>query len=318
MFAVQAAPLGLPAFPALACGGAGWDESIDAAPGSVRPRALVAPLVVVFALAAVAMGLAAADRLPLPAGAMGNVDLATRNLGARGEATGGAPLAAYVSVLRSSAIVFGAAAVILAWAAWSRRPALAVWTGLAATLAFLPLAGDGMAQFAQSRSARPIAEALVMRLRPADDVIHEGPLENSASVLLFIDRPCDLTASSRTWRSAPFPERARFWTDAAPGRVTKPGRSLLSARRSERSVVRSARGERHTIMHAGGRWLYENVAIDAGRRTWEVETPRRVTAEAETYAATVILDWLAAGHGRRPPTSAAAEGSSRISPPRGR
>jgi len=256
----------LPAFPALALLAArAWDESIDAAPQSLRPRALIVPVAVVFALAGLAMGLAAADRLPLPPGAMGNVDLATRNLAARGHPTGGAPLAAYVSVLRSSAIVFGAAAVILAWAAWSRRPALAVWTSLAATLAFLPLAGDGMTQFARSRSTRPIAEALAIRLRPADEVIHEGPLENSASVLLFIDRPVRIVNGERSNLAfgATFPEgRDRFWSSTRlQEEWAKPGRRfLVSGLDPARSVVSTLPpASVRTIAHAGGRWLYANL-----------------------------------------------------------
>src|SRR5438046_2315085 len=52
---------GLPALPALALLVARlWDESIDAAPGSLRPRALIVPIIVVFVLAALAFGLAAA------------------------------------------------------------------------------------------------------------------------------------------------------------------------------------------------------------------------------------------------------------------
>jgi len=57
-----------------------WDESIDAAPDSLRPRALIVPILVVYGLAALAFGLAAVDQLPIPAGVLDNVDLATRNL----------------------------------------------------------------------------------------------------------------------------------------------------------------------------------------------------------------------------------------------
>src|SRR5207245_5396119 len=48
---------GLPAFPAVALIVARvWDETIDAAPGSARPRALLGPLLVLFALATIALG----------------------------------------------------------------------------------------------------------------------------------------------------------------------------------------------------------------------------------------------------------------------
>jgi 4-amino-4-deoxy-L-arabinose transferase-like glycosyltransferase len=256
----------LPAFPALALLVARvWDESIEAAPGSVRPRPLIVPVLVFFGVAAVGLGLGAAGKLALPPGVLGNVDLATRNLAARGQSVAGAPLDAYVRVLGSSAVVFGVAAMILAWAAWWRRPALAVWTSLAATLAFLPLAGDGMVQFAQSRSTRPIAEALAIRLRPADAVIHEGPLENSGSVLLFVDQPVYVVNGLRSNLAfgATFPEaRERFWTSARlQEEWVKPGRRfLLSGVDPARSVVRVLPPARvHQIAHAGGRWLYANV-----------------------------------------------------------
>jgi 4-amino-4-deoxy-L-arabinose transferase-like glycosyltransferase len=257
---------GLSAFPALALLVARvWDESIDAAPGALRPRALIVPLVIVFALAAAAMGLTAADLLPLPAGAMGNVDLATRNLAARGQWLRGAPLEAYLGVLRSSAVIFGVTALVLAWAGWQRRPALAVWTSLAATLAFLPLAGDGMTQFAQSRSTRPLTEALLLRLTPADELIHEGPLENSASLLLSIDRPVRVVNGIRSDLAfgATFSEaRDRFWDGARlQEEWSKPGRRfLISSIDPARSVVRLLPpGSVHTVMRAGGRWLYANV-----------------------------------------------------------
>jgi 4-amino-4-deoxy-L-arabinose transferase-like glycosyltransferase len=257
---------GLPAFPALALLAArAWDDCIEAVPGALAPRALVVPLAVVFAVAAVAMGLAAADRLPLPAAAMGNVDLATRNVLAHGRAMAGAPLEAYLPALRTSALVFGAAALLLAWAAWRRQPALAVWGALAATLAFLPLAGDGMTQFARSRSARPIAEALMLRLAPGDEVIHEGPLENSASVLLALDRHVRVVNGARSNLAfgATFTEaRDRFWNAARlQEEWTKPGRRfLITGLAPERSVVRTLPpGTVHAVARAGGRWLYANV-----------------------------------------------------------
>ena len=256
----------LPAFPALALLVARvWDESIEAAPDSLRPRALIVPLVVVFALAALAMTLAALDRLPLPPGVLGNVDLATRNLAARGQLVRGAPLEVYLPVVRSSAVVFWTATLVLGWAAWARRPALAVWTSLAATLAFLPLAGDGTAQFAQSRSTRPVTEALVLRLGPHDDVIHEGPLENSASVLLFVDRPVRIVngAQSNLAFGATFPAaRDRFWDGTRlQEEWTKPGRRfLITGVDPARSVVRTLPpASVHTLARAGGRWLYANV-----------------------------------------------------------
>jgi hypothetical protein len=242
-----------------------WDESIEAAPGALRPRALIVPLAVVFALAAAALALAAADRVPFLAGVMGNVDLATRNVVARGRSPVGAPLEVYLPIIRSSAIIFGIATLALAWAAWTRRPALAAWVGLAAALAFLPLAGDGMTQFARGRSMRPLTEALMLRLQPSDVVIHEGPLENGASVLLSIHQPVRVVngGQSNLAFGATFPEaRDRFWTGARlQEEWVKPGRRfLITGLDPARSVVRTLPpASVRTLMHAGGRWLYTNV-----------------------------------------------------------
>ena len=257
---------GLPALPALALLVARlWDESIDAAPGSLRPRALIVPIIVVFVLAALAFGLAALDRLPLPAGAMGNVDLATRNLAARGQVSSPAPLEPYLPVLHTCTVICGAGALVLAWAAWRRRPALGAWAAVAVTLAFLPAAGDGMALFARSRSVRPVTEALVLRLKPGDQVMHEGPLENSGSVLLALDRPVTIVngLQSNLAFGATFPEaRDRFWDGTRLAQEwPKPGRRfLITGVGPERGVVRMLPpGSVRLIAKAGGRWLYANV-----------------------------------------------------------
>jgi hypothetical protein len=122
-----------------------------------------------------------------------------------------------------------------------------------------------MAQFAHSRSTRPITEALVLRLKPADEVIHEGPLENSASVLLSVDRPVRIVNGVRSNLAfgATFPEaRDRFWDGPRlQEEWSKPGRRFLVTGVDPRhSVVRTLpAGSVHTIMHTGGRWLYANV-----------------------------------------------------------
>ena len=208
---------GLPALPALALLVARlWDESIDAAPGSLRPRALIVPIIVVFVLAALAFGLAALDRLPLPAGAMGNVDLATRNLAARGQVSSPAPLEPYLPVLHTCTVICGAG-------------------------------------------------ALVLRLKPGDQVMHEGPLENSGSVLLALDRPVTIVngLQSNLAFGATFPEaRDRFWDGTRLAQEwPKPGRRfLITGVGPERGVVRMLPpGSVRLIAKAGGRWLYANV-----------------------------------------------------------
>ncbi len=257
---------GLPAFPALALVVARvWDESIDAVPGSLRPRALIVPILIAFALAALACGLTVSGRLPIPNDVLANFDVTTRNRAARGQTSASAPLDVYVPVIRTCAVIFTAGSVVLAWAAWRRRPALGVWATVAVTLAFLPAAGDGMAIFARSRSARTVTEALVARLAPGDQIVHEGPLENTGSLLLAVNRPVTVVngLQSNLAFGATFPEaRDRFWDGVRLAQEwPKPGRRfLVTGVAPDRSVVRTLpAGSVHLVAQGGGRWLYTNL-----------------------------------------------------------
>jgi 4-amino-4-deoxy-L-arabinose transferase-like glycosyltransferase len=256
---------GLPAFPALALLAArAWDDSIEATPGAAAPRTLMVPICVLFALLTGVFTLAALGRLPLPEGALVKVDVVARNLAARGEAVPHGPLEPYVGILVKCVVVFGAATVAMTIAAARRWPAVGVGVALAAMIAFLPVAGEGMTQFARSRSVRPITEALLLRRAPADRVIHEGSLENSASLLLRVPGPVVLVhgRQSNLAFGATFPEaREIFWD---PPRLaaawTGPERCfLVSAVAPARSVVK-ALAPVHLIAQAGGRWLYSNRA----------------------------------------------------------
>lgn len=242
---------GLPAFPALALLAArAWDDCIEALPGAATPRALMVPVLVLFALLGAAFTLAALDRLPL--------------LPAHGPLAAGSSLQAYGPVLLKSALVFGAATVAMAVAVWRRWPAAGVGVALAAMIAFLPMAGEGMAQFARGRSVRPITEALILRLAPTDRIVHEGSLENSASLLLAIDRPVHVVDGLRSGLAfgATFPEaREVFWSTtrlreawAGPERCF-----LVSTVAPDRSVTRSL-APLHLLAQSGGRWLYSNLS----------------------------------------------------------
>jgi 4-amino-4-deoxy-L-arabinose transferase-like glycosyltransferase len=256
---------GLPAFPMLALLAArAWDDCIEALPGAAAPRALMVPVAAAFGVFALALALAAAGHLPVPAGALENVDVATRNLAARGQVAAGAPLEAYVPVLTKGALVFGAATVAMAVAVWRQWPAAGVGVALAAMIAFLPMAGEGMAQFARGRSVRPVTEALTRRLAPTDRIVHEGALENSGSLLLALDRPVHVVEGlqSNLAFGATFPEaRDVFWSTtrlqqawAAPGRCF-----LVSTVEPGRSVAGSLTPV-HLLAQGGGRWLYSNEA----------------------------------------------------------
>jgi 4-amino-4-deoxy-L-arabinose transferase-like glycosyltransferase len=254
---------GLPAFPALALLAArAWDDCIEALPGAPSPRALMVPVLGLFAVVAVVLTLAALGRLPPLTRLLESVDLAARNLAARGQVAAGSPLEAYAPILAKGAIIFGAATVAMAVAVWRQWPAAGVGVALAAMIAFLPPAGEGMAQFARGRAVRPIAEALVRRLGPTDLIVHEGPLENSGALLLAVDRPVHVVEGlqSNLAFGATFPDsRDRFWsaarlqqTWAAPTRCF-----LVSTVDPSRSVV-AALSSTHLLAHGGGRWLYSN------------------------------------------------------------
>lgn len=259
---------GLPAFPALALLAARvWDESIDAAPGSVPPRALVTPVLVLFALAAAAFVAVWSGLLPIPTGALASLDVATRNMTSRGGPAVQSPLEPWMPILGKAALIFGAATVAMAVAAWRRSAALGVGVALATMVAFLPaIAGEGMAQFARARSARAVAEALAVRLRPGDLVAHEGPLENSGSVLLLLAEPVKVVNGlhSNLAFGATFPEaRDIFWDSPRLQRAwSEPGRRfLVTSVPPQRSVVRTLPpGATHVLAQGGGRWLYSNVA----------------------------------------------------------
>src|SRR5438874_5569 len=181
---------GLPAFPALALLVARvWDESINAQPGAVAPRILIGPIVLVSALIAAVLALGALGRLPAPTGVLESVDVPARNLWARGQLAAWPPMELFRPIMLKGALVFSVAAAALAVAAWRRLPALGVGVALAAMIAFLPMVGEGVALFARARPARPIVEALTRRLGPGDVVVHEGPLENTGSLLLSARRP---------------------------------------------------------------------------------------------------------------------------------
>ncbi len=258
---------GLPALPALALLVARlWDETIARGSGAVSARVLLVPMAIVFALAAAAAAAAWADALPIPREVVTAVDETTRNLAARGQAAPARPLEAFRPVLATSAAIFAVAAGVLAVAAWRRATELGLTVALAAMLAFLPGAGKGMAEFARGRSAAPIAEALARRAQPGDTIVHEGSLENTASVLLALRRPVHVVNGlmSNLAFGATFPDaRDIFWS---PGRLrqawTAPGRMfLISVVDADRSVVHTLPpADVHLIVEAGGRRLYSNLA----------------------------------------------------------
>lgn len=257
---------GLPAYPAMALLVARvWEDTMTAAPRAVRPRALLVPVAVVFAVAAVAAAAGWAGRLGVPRGVFAILDVTSRNMAALGAPVPEMPLEALRSVLALCAVVFGVGAVGLGVAIYRRSAELGVTVALAAVLAFLPAAGKGMAEFVRSRSAEPIVLALVRRVQPGDVVVHEGALEHTASLLLTLDHPVRMVDGrvSNLGFGATFPDaREVFWDASRVREIWKgPGRRfLISTVAAERSVVRSLPPDRiHLLAEAGGRRLYSNL-----------------------------------------------------------
>jgi 4-amino-4-deoxy-L-arabinose transferase-like glycosyltransferase len=256
---------GLPAFPALALLAArAWDAAIAGGPAAPTPRMVLVPVLVVFVAVALAFAAAWAGVLPIPDAAMTSVDLATRNLAARGQSAPEGPHESWAPILATCSVVFIGGVVAVAVAVARRSPALGVAVTLATVLAFLPAAGQGMAQFAQIRSVRPVAAALAARLRPGDLVIHEGALENSASLLLTLSEPVRVVngLQSNLAFGSTFPEARDVFWDIMRLREEWTGparRFLVSGVMPTRSAVRALPPDRvHLLVEGGGRRLYVN------------------------------------------------------------
>jgi 4-amino-4-deoxy-L-arabinose transferase-like glycosyltransferase len=256
---------GLPAFPALALLAArAWDDTMSAAPGAVGPRALLLPVLIVCAGVTLAMAAAWFDVLPLPREALSAVDVTARNLEARGQAATATPLAAFAGIIPGIIGVFLVGTLALGVAFRRRLAGAGVAVVLATVFGFLPLAGNGMAEFARLRSARPIAEALAIRRAPGQLVMHEGALEHSGAVLLQLDLPVVVVdgLQSNLAYGATFPDARDVFWDAPRAREAwaRPGRHfLISVVAAERSVVRAFPPERvHLLIDRGGRRLYSN------------------------------------------------------------
>jgi 4-amino-4-deoxy-L-arabinose transferase-like glycosyltransferase len=158
-------------FPALALLAARvWDEAIEGATHATPARTLLLPLLGLFALGTVALVSVLTGLLPVGFEALAGLDV--------------------TGLARAGVAIFALATAALAVAAWRRTMALGVGVALAATIAFLPaVVADARTQLARARSVRPLAAALVQRLKPGDVVMHEGALETSASLLLVVSEP---------------------------------------------------------------------------------------------------------------------------------
>ncbi len=255
----------LPAFPAMALLVAKlWNDVLEGAPGVPSTRALLIPPTVVLAGLAALCFVAWRGEAMLPTGTLSLVDVYTRSLEARGQS---APFPSYAElqpVLRTLTLIFGVGAVVVAVAAWRRLPRLGLGVLLAVMLALLPVTVEGIALFSKSRSVKVMVEALGARARAEDVIVHEGPLENSGALLLYLRRPVKVVDGMQSTLAfgATFPEgRDVFW-DRERLRERWAGRErlfLLSVVKPEKSVVRELDPKSvNLLLQSGGRWLYSN------------------------------------------------------------
>ena len=255
----------LPAFPALALLVAKlWEDVLDRAPGAPSARTLlILPMIVLAGLAAVGF-IAWRGEVRLPSGTLSLVDVATRNLEAQGQS---APFPSYGQLqplFGTLALIFGGGALGLAVAVWRRLPRLGLGVLLAVMLAFLPVTVEGLALFSKSRSVKVMAEAVLARAGAGDVVVHEGPLENSGSLLLSLGRPVKVVdgVQSTLAFGATFPEAREVFWDRDRLRERWGGRErlfLVSVAKPEKSVIRDLdRASVHLLLQSGGRRLYSN------------------------------------------------------------
>ena len=254
----------LPAFPAFALLAArAWDAALAGPRGA---RRVILPAMVVYVVLAGVFLAMATGVVKLGTEELASVDVATRNFSARGQSVAGPSLAAWSSIMAAGAVIFGAAAAALAVAAWRRAVSLAVVAAVGAMLAFLPAAGVGMAIFADMRSLRPVAEALIARARPGDIIVHEGALENSGSLLITLGRPVRVVNGLRSNLAygATFEDsRDVFWE--TPRLVQewagRERRFLVSVTEPDASIVRWLPADRvHLLARSTTHWLYSNLA----------------------------------------------------------
>ena len=250
----------LPAFPALALLAArAWDDAIGR---GVGVRRLLVPASALFALLAVTFLAAIAGVLPLTREAITSADLATRNASVHGRGLEGDPLGMPLGALPPLVVVLSLAALALAAAAWRRAAAAGAVVVICATAVVLFVSGLGLEGYARVRSAAVIEDALLERLGPDDVVVHEGALENSASLLLRLRRHVPVVdgLQSNLAYGAMFPDAGSLiWDRAKLAQVwaVRPV-FLVSVVAPERSAVRELQPVM-LVATGAGRRLYTNV-----------------------------------------------------------
>lgn len=249
---------GLPAYPAIALLAArAWLRGSG--------RALVFLTAAGFAL------LASAGWMEV---ARGGTDFLTRVVGAadvytRKEVRIGEPLplppweALRPLVMAAAGVCSGASLALIATGLRGARRAALVVT-IAAMLGMLPLAAWAHSMVSAQRSVRRIAAEVQRHLGPGDQLLHEGPIENSGAIEFYAGvRPIIVEGrrSVLAFGATLGDSRDRFWDTARLGKEwTRPRRLfLLTPRTGPSSVVGTLPPERVRLLaEIDSRRLYVN------------------------------------------------------------
>jgi hypothetical protein len=129
-------------------------------------------------------------------------------------------------------------------------------------LATLPLVGDALRIMADSRAVDRLGAELAARAKPADVVVHEGPIEASGALELYSGRRPALLDGTRSVLGfgATFADaRETFWTAEQFREAWLSGGTtyLVSPRAPERSIIAGLPPARvRLLLSHNGRRLY--------------------------------------------------------------
>ncbi len=209
---------GLPAFPAMALLVAKvWDDALARKPAASSVHSLLAPGLAIVGMVGAVFFLGWQGMLDGAQAALLPVaDVTTRNLADQGIEAPLIPshlLKPYLAVAAMSCW-FGCIGLAVAMKQRHAGAGLGVLFGVTAML--LLVTADGFVHFAKGRASTAAVAAMKDKLMPKDLVIHEGPLENSGSLVLALNRQVAIVNGHRSNLAfgSTFPEAKHvFWSE---------------------------------------------------------------------------------------------------------
>ncbi len=257
---------GLPAFPAMALLVAKvWEDVLARKAGASPVQPLLAPALVIVAGVGAVFFLGWQGMLDGAKAALLPVaDVTTRNLASQGIEVPLIPtqvLKPYLAVVALSCWFgcIGLAVAIKQRHAWAGLGVL-----LTVTAMFLMVTADAFVEFAKSRTATAVVAALKDTATDDDLIIHEGPLENSGSLVLALNRRVIIVNGHRSNLAfgSTFPEaKDVFWAEEGltEAWIGADRIFLVSVINPEESIVNRLPIERvHFIEKSGRTRLYSN------------------------------------------------------------